>query len=141
MPTSGSSHLDGRAQDANLDERDADSQTPLLKRSLAKPATVSKRVSLLFQNWWLWEFVSSIVAVLAILVIIVILVVFDQSSLPDWPSVFTVRSIHMHYPYIPLKVCVDKFGHLLLCRNSETFHHVGCWSLDLAIQMVVVPPG
>ena len=100
MPISGSSHLDGRAQDANLDERDADSQTPLLKRSLAKPATVSKRVSLLFQNWWLWEIVSAVVAVLTIIVIIVILVIFDQSSLPDWPSVFTVRSIYIPIPNI-----------------------------------------
>ncbi|KAF6231562.1 hypothetical protein HO173_010314 [Letharia columbiana] len=86
MPTSGSSHVDGHAQDA-------DSQTPLLKKSLNKSATVSKKVILLFQNWWLWEIVSAITAVLAIIVIIVILVVFDQSSLPDWPSVFTINSV------------------------------------------------
>lgn len=134
MPTSGSSHLDGHAQDA-------DSQTPLLKKSLNKSATVSKKVILLFQNWWLWEIVSAITAVLAIIVIIVILVVFNQSSLPDWPSVFTVRSICYLNSSIMLKTCVDKLSHLLLCHNSEAFHYVGCWSLDLAIEMVMVPPG
>ena len=141
MPASGSSHLDGHAQIANPDERDANSQTPLLKRFVPKPATASKRVSLLFQDWWLWEIVSAIVAVLAILVIIVILVAFDQSSLPDWPSVFTVRSIYILYSSILLKNCIDKLSHLFLCRNSEAFHHVGGWGLDLAVQMVMVPPG
>lgn len=111
MPTSGSSHLDGHAQDA-------DSQTPLLKKSLNKSATVSKKVILLFQNWWLWEIVSAITAVLAIIVIIVILVVFNQSSLPDWPSVFTVRSICYLNSNIMLKTCVDKLSHILLCHNS-----------------------
>ncbi len=142
MPASGSSHLDGHAQNADPDERDADSQTPLLKRFVHKPPpTVLKRVSLLFQNWWMWEIVSAIVAVLAIVVIIVILVGFDQSSLPDWPSIFTVRSICILYSNILLKIGVDKLSHLLLCRNSEAFHHVGGWSLDLAVQMVMVPPG
>lgn len=70
MPTSGSSHLDGHAQDANA-------QTPLLKKPLHKSATVSKRIALLFQDWWLWEVVSAITAVLAIIVILVILVVFN----------------------------------------------------------------
>lgn len=93
MSASISSHLDGHVQDADPEERDADTQTPLLKRSLLTPATLSKRVALLFQNWWLWEIVSAITAILAIIVIIIILVIFDQSSLPDWPSVFTVRCI------------------------------------------------
>ncbi len=141
MPASGSSHLDGHAQNADPDERDADSRTPLLKRSVPKPPTALKEVSLLFQNWWMWEIVSAIVAVLAIVVIIVILVGFDQSSLPDWPSVFTVRSICILYSNILLKSCVDKLSHLLLCRNSEAFHHVSGWSLNLAVQMVMVPPG
>ncbi|KAL9138393.1 MAG: hypothetical protein Q9175_000376 [Cornicularia normoerica] len=64
MPTSGSSHLDGHAQDANA-------QTPLLKKPLHKSATVSKRVALLFQDWWLWEVVSAITAVLAIIVTLI----------------------------------------------------------------------
>ena len=141
MPATGSSHLDGHAQNADPDERDADSQTPLLKRIVLKPPTALKRVSLLFQNWWMWEIVSAIVAVLAIIVIIVILVGFDQSSLPDWPSVFTVGTIYIIFPNEMLRTCVDKLSHLLLCRDSEAFHHVGGWSLDLAVQMVMVPPG
>lgn len=134
MPTSGSSHLDGHAQDA-------DSQTPLLKRSLHKSATVSRRVALLFQNWWLWEIISAATAVLAIMVIVIILIVFDQSSLPDWPSVFTVRSIYILNCTLLLKTCVDKLSHFPLCNNREAFHHVGCWCLDLTIEMVMVPPG
>lgn len=97
MATPGRSHLDDHAQGSNPNERDANSQTPLLKRPFPKPATVSARINLLFQNWWLWEIVSAMTAVLAITVIIVILVVFDQSSLPDWPSVLTVRSIYILY--------------------------------------------
>ena len=134
MPTSGSSHIDDHAQDT-------DSQTPLLKGSLPKSATVARRISLLFQNWWLWEIISATTAVLAIMVIVIILVVFDQSSLPDWPSVLTVRSIHVLNSTLLLKNCVDKLSHLLLCNNSKAVHHVGCWCLDLAIEMVMVPPG
>ena len=136
MSTSGSSHLDDHAQD----ERDANSRTPLLKRSLPEPTNVSKRTALLFQDWWLWEIVSATTAVLAIAVIIVVLVIFDQSSLPDWPSVFTVRSVPIIYPNLLLKTCADKFGHLLLCRNSKAFHYLCRWSLDLAVEMVMVPP-
>lgn len=134
MPTSGSTHLDGPTQDA-------DSRTPLLKKSLHKSATVSKRVALLFQNWWLWEILSATTAVIAINVIVIILVCFDQSSLPDWPSAFTVGPINILTSTLLLKTCLDKLGHLILCDSSEAFHYVGCWSLDFAIKMVMVPPG
>lgn len=87
MPTAGDSY-----QDSYREGQDVDSQTPLLKGSIPKPTATSKRIALLFQNWWLWEIVSAGTAVLAVVVIIIILVIFDQSSLPDWPSVFTVRS-------------------------------------------------
>ena len=93
MSTAGGRDLDDPNQDANLNERDVDSQTPLLRGSLATPISASKRLSLLFQNWWLWEILSAGTAVTAIAVITIILVAFDQSALPDWPSVFTVRSI------------------------------------------------
>ena len=82
-------------QGSHTNEQDANSQTPLLKRPLPKPATLLARITLLFQNWWLWEIISAITAVLAFTVIIVILAIFDQSSLPDWPSVFTVRSVYI----------------------------------------------
>ncbi len=142
MPTAG--HLDGHNQDPNPDERDTDPQTPLLllKKPLPKPTSMSKRMALLFHNWWLWEIVSAGIAVLAVTVVIAILVVFDQSSLPDWPSIFTVRSIYISISNLLLIFrFVDKFGHILLCHNSEIVHHFGCWSLNIAIEMVVVPPG
>ena len=92
MSTDGGSHIDGHGQDAYTDELDADPQTPLLKRSAPEGSSASRRISLRFQNWWLWEIVSAITAALSIIAIIIILVAFDQRSLPDWPSVFTVRS-------------------------------------------------
>lgn len=140
MSSPGRSHLDGHAQGSYTNEQNANSQTPLLKRPLPKPATVLARINLLFQNWWLWEIVSAITAVLAIIVIIVVLVIFDQSSLPDWPSVFTVRSVYILFVNILLKTRLDKFNHLLLWRNSEAFHNLGGWSLNFAIEMVMVPP-
>ena len=85
--------LDDSNQDANLNERDVNSQTPLLRESLDIPMSASKRLSLLFQNWWLWEILAAGTAFTAIAVITIILVVFNQSALPDWPSVFTVRSV------------------------------------------------
>ena len=140
MPSPGRSHLDGHAQGSHTNEQDANSQTPLLKRPLPKPATILSRMNLLFQNWWLWEIVSATIAVLAIIVIIVVIVIFDQSPLPDWPSVLTVRSVYILHVTILLKACLDKFNHLLLWRNSETFYYLGGWSLNLAIEMVMVSP-
>lgn len=140
MPSPGRRHLDGHAQGSHTDEQDASSQTPLLKRPPRKPATVLARINLLLQNWWLWEILSAITAVLAFVAIIIVLVNFDQHSLPDWPSVFTVRSVYILYVSILLKSCLDKFHHLLLRRNSQAFYYLGGWSLNLAIEMVMVPP-
>lgn len=134
MPFSGSRRPDGRAQEA-------DAQTPLLRKSLQKSAAVSTKIALLLQDWWLWEILSAITGLVAIIVIIVILVLFDQSSLPDWPSVFTVRSTNILHPNRPLKIGLDKLSHLLLWHNSEAFPHVGYRGLNLAIEMAVVSPG
>ena len=137
MPTPSGRNLDG----ADLDERDASCQTPLLTEPSKKPVSASKRIFLLLQDWWLWEIVSAGTAVLAFAVIVVILVLFNQSSLPDWPSVFTVRSVMNLGCDLLLKSCIDKFSHLLVCNSSEAFYHFGCWSLDIAIKMVMVPSG
>lgn len=141
MPTAGGNDLDGHIQEANLDEQDTHSQSPLLRAYHKQPIPASPKIPLLFQNWWLWEIVSASTAFLAIVVIIIILAVFDQSSLPDWPSVLTVRSIYLLRHNLLLKSCVDKFSHLSVRDCSETFNYVGCWSLDIAIEMVMVPPG
>lgn len=93
MSTSGRSQLNDPAQD----QGDANPQTPLIKRSLPKPSNASEKIASLFQDWWMWEIVSATTAALAVVVIVVVLVIFDQSSLPDWPSVFTVRSFHIIY--------------------------------------------
>lgn len=140
MPTVVCSHLDGHAREADSYDRNVDSQIPLLKKPIPEPAAASKRIALLVQDWWLWEIVSALTAATAIAVIVTVLVAFDQSSLPDWPSAFTVRSIYVPDSDALLKDSVDKLGHLLLRRNREAFYHVISWSLDLAIEMVVVPP-
>ena len=105
MFTDGGSHIDGHIQDANPDDLDPDPQTPLLG-SVPKCSSVSKRIALHFQNWWLWEIVSASTAALSIIAIIIILVAFDQSSLPDWPSIFTVRS--------PLDPCIQSITKICL---------------------------
>lgn len=86
--------MDGAAHDGDRYNSDVDPRTPLLKRVMPKPALLSHKISLLLQDWWLWEILSAIVAILATTVIILILVLYDNSSLPDWPSVFTVRYLY-----------------------------------------------
>ena len=73
------------------DEHDGNSQTPLLKKPKRQARLASTKVSLLLQDWWLWELLSALLAILSTTAIIVILVRYDGSSLPDWPSVLTVR--------------------------------------------------
>ena len=79
-----------------LHAQDADSRSPLLKQSVPRPASLSRKISLLLQDWWLWEILSALTALISSTVIIVILVIFDSSSLPDWPSVFTVCCMPLH---------------------------------------------
>ena len=78
--------------------QDVDSRTPLLKQSFQKPPSLSHKLSLLLQDWWLWEILSALTALISSTVIIVILILFDSSSLPDWPSVFTVRCMSLTMP-------------------------------------------
>lgn len=141
MPTAGGNDLDGHMQAVDLDEQDTHSQLPLLGAYHKQPVTASPKLPLLFRDWWLWEIVSAGTASLAIVVIIIIFALFDQSSLPDWPSVFTVRSTYLLRNNLLLMSCIDKLSHLPVRNCSETFNHVGCWSFDIAIEMVMVPPG
>lgn len=77
-------------------EADAHPQTPLLSKSISKTAAIGEKTAVLLQDWWLWELASAVVASLATIAILLILLLYDGSSLPDWPSVFTVRiSYHL----------------------------------------------
>ncbi len=78
-------------QAANSSGNEDDSRLPLLSKARVKSASTSHKISLLLQDWWLWELSSALTATLATSAIIVILVVYDGSPLPDWPSVITVR--------------------------------------------------
>lgn len=79
--------------DANEDVDVVNSHTPLLNsNALSKkvlPAS-SKRLSLSFQDWFSWDLASAFTASLSMVAIVIILAIFDGSSLPDWPSIFTV---------------------------------------------------
>ena len=80
-----SSESDGRNGTAN-------SSTPLLLPNASRRAsTFLGLLSGLLQDWWLWELIGATTCVVALAVIIVLLAVYDSCSLPDWPSVFTVR--------------------------------------------------
>lgn len=70
-----------------------DPSEPLLRTASSKATTVASNTSNLLADWWLWEILSASTSVLALFVIAVILLVYDGSSLPDWPSVFTVRPV------------------------------------------------
>lgn len=85
--------------DGNVQVRhDVDSRSPLLIKSLPKSSSLSTQISLLLQDWWLWEISSAFVAILATAVIVIILALYDGSSLPDWPSMFTVRQSSDEFP-------------------------------------------
>lgn len=74
------------------DEDDVGARVPLLKPAYYRGASCIHGVSGLLTDWWLWEILGAITCIIALAVIAVLLFVYDSSSLPDWPSVFTVRS-------------------------------------------------
>lgn len=73
-----------------LGSHESDAQTPLLKSSLTSRRSISRELTLLFQDWFLWEILSALIAILAVGLVVAILAVYDSRSLPDWPSVLTV---------------------------------------------------
>ena len=79
---------------ANQAEADSDDNvhTPLLKSisSTSYPSSWTERVATSFQDWFSWDLLSAAVATVSIVAIIILLAVFDNSSLPDWPSIITV---------------------------------------------------
>ena len=85
MPASSADHDDGHGDNA---------RTPLLKKASSHTNSLSREVSLLFQDWFMWELLSALLALLSLVAIVCVLVVYDSSSLPDWPSVITVGFFH-----------------------------------------------
>lgn len=81
---------DGQANDVG---DIVDIHTPLLNsNALSKKGftATSKRLSLSFQDWFSWDLASAFTASLSMAAIVILLAIFDGSSLPDWPSIFTV---------------------------------------------------
>lgn len=81
--------------------RDTDGERiPLLNSASSQGVALAQRVGTLLSNWWLWELIEACTSIIALAVIVVILFVYDGSSLPDWPSVFTVRQC-LHPESVP----------------------------------------
>ncbi|KAL8842161.1 MAG: hypothetical protein Q9176_002854 [Flavoplaca citrina] len=80
------------AADDNNDER-----APLLKSTSSshedQGSSLAQNAGNLLANWWLWELIEACTSLAALAVIIIILFIYDGSSLPDWPSVFTINSV------------------------------------------------
>ena len=72
------------------DGQDDGVHTPLLKKASRHTDSLSQKVSLLFQDWFMWELLSAVLALLSLVAIVCVLAAYDSSSLPDWPSVITV---------------------------------------------------
>ena len=70
---------------------DNSERAPLLKAASSQGASLTQHTGSLLSNWWLWELLETCISTIALVVIVIILFVYDGSSLPDWPSVFTVR--------------------------------------------------
>jgi ABC-type Zn2+ transport system substrate-binding protein/surface adhesin len=90
-------HHDGASRRNDDDEREISSRTPLLKPSTDnnknnnRPGFIWGKIFELLQDWWLWELIAIGTSIASMVIIAVILFLYDASSLPDWPSVFTVR--------------------------------------------------
>ncbi|KAL8785501.1 MAG: hypothetical protein Q9213_003327 [Squamulea squamosa] len=66
---------------------------PLLKSASSQGSSFAQKTSGLLSNWWLWELIEACTSILALAVVVIILFIYDGSSLPDWPSVFTINSV------------------------------------------------
>ena len=93
MPTSKVS-----PQEAQEGDGDGNVLTPLLPTEATRRSISMTRLSVLLQDWWLWEIVSVVTCLLAIVVVILILAIFDSSSRPDWPSIINV-GFKSRYPF------------------------------------------
>ena len=79
---------------ADTEDDNNDERTPLLKSTSShkgQGSSLAQHAGSLLADWWLWELIEACTSIAALVVIIIILFIYDGSSLPDWPSVFTVR--------------------------------------------------
>lgn len=75
--------------DALSDMGEDDPSVPLLSSA---PSKVASNATQLLADWWLWEAIEASTGIFALSIIAIILFIYDGSALPDWPSIFTVRS-------------------------------------------------
>ena len=89
MTTATHIHQANNAQESPADH--ASIVTPLLQKPSAVSSSIAETVKDSFADWFSWEVLCAIIATLSYIAISAVLVIFDESSLPDWPSIFTVR--------------------------------------------------
>lgn len=117
-----------RDGDSPAVENGDDARIPLLQPAVSQGASLAHNVASLLSDWWLWEIIGACTSIVALTIIAVLLFVFDGSSLPDWPSVFTVRlhvpvvyypRLTIFYRSIPLSLFFPPFPNCVLCPLLE----------------------
>ncbi len=112
----------------DMGAENADHRTPLLKTTLSRQNQIRQRIARLLGDWWLWEILGATIAVLAILAIVAILLTYDSSSLPGWPSVFTVRQYSRSPRVFHItKLCNRSIPSSLILPPSQSFPWVLPW--------------
>ncbi len=140
LNTKGSPLATMTSSERNVEDGNADSGTPLLQRASSQHSSLSQTMSGLLHDWWLYEILGAAIAVLAILAIGVILVAYDSSSLPDWPSVFTVRQCFIpSYTFTLLNSTLDQLGCFSFCYYYEALHGFCCRGSHKPVKMALVP--
>jgi hypothetical protein len=120
----------GRKDPNNVDtarsneEQPSNSRTPLLKSDDKQQSSFSGKISNLLQDWWLWELFALGTSLLSITIITVILFLYDSSSLPDWPSVFTVRFFPFSLHCALSKSRLDQFRYFFLWYHRKVIVRV-----------------
>ena len=124
--------------------RDEGEDSPLLPKDLGKwSSSLISKLGLSFQDWFSWELVSALVALVSVSAIIVVLAIFDNSSLPDWPSIFTVcPNSHFMPPRLSITYAKqDQHDSLSLFFHCQVSHYVHCRNMHIAVEVALVQSG
>ena len=118
----------------------AEENTPLLKAARLQSKRWTHRITISLQDWFSWEILSALMTTASIAIIITILALFDDSSLPDWPFVFTVRSDTCSSGKIhpTNNNGSGQFCYFIFLHYRKTRHDVGHWIIDFTVKMALV---
>lgn len=127
-----------RLMASGRDHEVADVDAPLLQHlDPGKPArSTLTAIKTLCQDSFMFELISALLALLSLTVIVSVLACYNESALPDWPSIFTVGSTLSRSSQIP--TCVDQYIHILFRHRWSAFHHDYRRCMHFAIEMALV---